>query len=337
MKAGGKVVVLGANGFLGSTVARRLAEAGREVRAMIRPGRAPSPNLRDLAVEVVHGEALDRASLVRAMQGCVSAYHCIVDPRAWLHDTSSLFRTNVEGLRNSMDAALEVGLRRFVLSSSVCTIGLNPSGVASEADAFNWEDRATDYVRSRVQAEDLLMEYCRSRGLPGIACNIAMTWGAGDAQPTAHGTLLRNAVLRWRPAYWKTSLSMVGIVDAADAMILAEERGRVGERYIVANRLMSFQEVFDLGARYAGKRGPWLYVPMPVMQVVCFFAKRLAYVARRETVVTRDSLRLSSIMKDYDNSKAKRELGWRPRPMEESIREAVEWFEKDVRTSSRRS
>ena len=328
MTARGKVVVLGANGFLGSSVTRRLVEAGRDVRAMIRPGRALNPNIRGLELEVVFGDALDKESLVRAMRGCDSAFHCVVDPRAWIHDTSSLFRTNVDGLRNSMDAALEVGVTRFVFTSSVCTIGLNANGVASEADTFNWADRATDYVRARVQAEDLFMDYCRDRGLPGVACNVAMTWGAGDAQPTAHGRLLRNVVLKWRPAYWQTNLSMVGIVDAADAMILAGERGRVGERYIVANRLMSFREVFDLGASYAGKRGPWLYVPMPVMHVVCFFARRLAYWAGRETVVTRDSLRLSRIMQDYDNAKARKELGWQPRPMEESIREAVAWFRK---------
>lgn len=329
MTVGNKAVVLGANGFLGSHIVRHLVAAGRDVRAMIRAGREINPYIRDLKIEVVHGDAMDRESLVRAMRGCDSAFHCIVDPRAWLYDTAPLFRTNVDGLRNSMDAALEVGVKRFVFLSTVCTIGLNPSGVASEADAFNWEDQATDYVRSRVQAEVLFLEYCRTRGLPGVACNVAMTWGAGDVQPTAHGALLRNVVLKWRPAYWETSLAMVGIDDAADAMLLAEQRGRVGERYIIANRLMTFREVFDLGARHANKRGPWLFVPMPVMNVVCFFAKHLAHLVRRETVVTRDALRLSFIMKDYDNSKAKKELGWQPRPMEESIREAVEWFRKN--------
>lgn len=326
MTAANRAVVLGANGFLGSHVTRHLVEAGRDVRAMIRAGREISPYIRDLKLDLVRGDALDKDSLVRAMQGCETAFHCIVDPRAWLFDTAPLFRTNVEGLRNAMDAALEVGLKRFVFLSTVCTIGLNPSGVASEADAFNWADQATDYVRSRVQAEDLFMEYCRTRNLPGVACNVAMTWGAGDLQPTAHGALLRNVVLKWRPAYWETSLSMVDVDDAADAMILAAERGRVGERYLITNRLMTFREVFDLGARYAGKRGPWLCVPLPVMKVVCFFTKYLAHFAGRETVVTPDALRLSFIMKDYDNSKARRELGWQPRPMEESIRAATEWF-----------
>ncbi len=325
MTEGAKAVVLGANGFLGSHVTRALAKNGRDVRAMVRAGRELNPNVRGLDLDVVCGDALDKDSLIRAMRGCDSLFHCIVDVRAWLHDPTPLYRVNVDGLRNSMEAALETGVKRFVFTSTVCTIGLNPSGVATEADAFNWDDQATDYVRSRVQAENLFIDYCR-RGLPGVACNVAMTFGAGDAQPTAHGSLLRASVRGRMPAYWDTSLSMVGIDDAASALILAEQHGRLGERYIVAARLMSFKEVFDIAARYAGKKGPWLRIPMPMMYVTCWFAKRIAYVLGRETYVTADALRLSFVMKDFDNSKARAELGWRPRPMEESIREAAEWF-----------
>lgn len=324
--SGDKAAVLGANGFLGSHLTRRLVKTGREVRAMIRPGRELNPNIRGLDIEVVHGDALDRDSLLRAMHGCATVFHCIVDPRAWLHDSTPLFQNNVDGLRNSMEAALEVGVTRFVFLSTVCTIGLNPSGVASEADAFNWDDRATDYVRSRVQAEDLFTDYCRTRGLPGVACNVAMTWGAGDVQPTAQGALLRDVVRKWQPAYWDSYMSSVGIDDAAEAMILAEQRGRIGERYIIATRLTGFREVFDIGARHAGKRPPWLYLPMPLLKVIALVSLYLARILDREMVLTPGTLRLAQVMKDFDNSKARTELGWQPGPLEESIREAVDWF-----------
>jgi dihydroflavonol-4-reductase len=322
-----KAVVLGANGFLGSHVTRALLKDGRDVRAMVRAGRDLNPNIQGLGMEVVVGDALDKDSLVRAMRDRESVFYCIVDPRAWLHDPTPLYRVNVEGLRNAMDAALETGVKRFVLSSTVCAIGLNPSGVAAEADAFNWADQATDYVRSRVRGEDLFMEYCR-RGLPGIALNVAMPYGAGDSQPTAHGDLLKLAARGLMPAYLDTSLAMVGVEDAARAMILAEERGRVGERYIISGRLMSFREAWAIAARHAGRPEPFIYIPMPVMNVICWLAQRVCYLLGRETVVTKDSLRLSFIMKDFDTSKARSELGWQPRPMEDSIREAVDWFKQ---------
>lgn len=325
MSAEQKTVVLGANGFLGSHLTRMLVQAGRDVRAFVRAGRALNPNIADLGVEVVHGDALDKDSLVRAMNGRDTVFNCIVDTRAWLHDPTPLYRVNVDGLRNMMDAALETGVKRFIFCSTVCTIGLNPSGIASEADAFNWADRATHYVLARVQAENLFMEYCR-RGLPGVVCNVAMPYGAGDSQPTEHGRLLKRAARGFMPAYWESSLSMVGIEDAARALMLAEDRGRVGERYIIAGRLMSFKEVWEIGARYAGRPGPFLRIPIPMMYVICWVVKRLAYLVGLETVVTGDALRLSFTMKDFDTSKARRELGWEPRPMEESIREAVDWF-----------
>jgi dihydroflavonol-4-reductase len=327
MPSSNKAVVLGANGFLGSHVTRALVQAGRDVRAMVRAGRDLNPNIRGLGMELVEGDALDQASLVRAMAGCESVFYCIVDTRAWLHDPTPLYRVNVDGLRNAMEAALAVGVRRFLFSSTVCSIGLNPSGVASEADAFNWADQATDYVLARVKGENLFMEYCR-RGLPGVALNVAMPYGAGDTQPTAHGKLLKFAARGLIPAYWDTSLAMVGIDDVARAMLLAEQRGRVGERYIISGRLTSFREVWAIGARHAGRPGPFIYIPMPVMEAICWLAKRVCYVLGRETVVTPESLRLSYVMRDFDTHKAREKLGWEPHPMEQSIREAVDWFKQ---------
>lgn len=325
MAATYKTVVLGANGFLGSHLTRILSQTGRDVRAFVRPGRDLNPNMRDLGIEVVYGDVLDTDSLLRAMHGRESVFHCVVDTRAWLHDPSPLYRVNVDGLRNAMDAAIECGVKRFVFCSTVCAIGLNPSGVATEKDAFNWDHLATDYVRARVQGENLLMEYC-GRGFPGIAMNIAMPYGAGDWQPTAHGDLLRSAVRGRAFVCWPTSLAMVGVEDAAHALILAEERGRPGERYIVSGRLMSFGEVWKIAARHAGRRGPLVCIPLPVMHVACTLTKWVAGLIGRESVVNPDALRLSYLMKDFDITKARTELGWVPRPMEESIREATDWF-----------
>ena len=139
------------------------------------------------------GGSLDKQAWVEAVRGCQSVLHGVVDTRAWLRDPTPLSRVNIDGLRNAMEAALENHVERFVFTSSVCTIGPNPSGVATEEDAFNWEHPATHYVRARVEAENLFMDFCR-RGLPGVACNVTVTWGDGDYQPTPHGRLLKDFV-----------------------------------------------------------------------------------------------------------------------------------------------
>ena len=160
-----------------------------------------------------------------------------------------------------MEVALEMGVERFVFTSSIVTIGLNPSGVASETDEFNWEDQAPPYVMTRVEAERQLLRLCRE-GLPGIVCNVATTFGGHDHQPTPHGELLKLTVAGRMPAYWDTKMSVVGVRDAADAMLLAEQHGRVGERYIVADRMMDIAEATSKTATFAGVKPPRFEIPM---------------------------------------------------------------------------
>ncbi len=145
-----------------------------------------------LDVERVTGDITDRNAIASAMAGCDSVFYCIVDTRAWLRDPAPLYRTNVEGLRTVMDMALDADIKRFVFTSTFGTIGINPSGVSTEQDKFNWWDKAPDYIRCRVQAEDLFMEYCRDKGLPGVACCVGNTYGGGDIAPTPHGKLVKD-------------------------------------------------------------------------------------------------------------------------------------------------
>ena len=161
-------LVLGASGFLGSHVTKQLVAAGRKVRVLIRS----TSNTRatdHLDSERFVGDVMDAESIARAMQGVASVYYCVVDTRAWLRDPAPLYRVNVDGLSNVMDAALAAGVERFVFTSSFVTVGIRPGGISTELDAFNWWDDAPDYVRCRVQAQSLFMEYCQDRGLTGIA------------------------------------------------------------------------------------------------------------------------------------------------------------------------
>lgn len=171
-------LVIGANGFLGSHVTRQLVAGGADVRAMVRPT-ADTRSIDDLAVTRFHGDIFDTATLHAAMDGCDDVYYCVVDTRAWLRDPSPLFRTNVEGLRNVLDVAKDADLHRFVFTSTYATVGRRRGRVATEDDPIR-RTRLTPYVRSRVQAEDMVLRYASEFGLPAVAMCVSTTYGDGD-------------------------------------------------------------------------------------------------------------------------------------------------------------
>jgi dihydroflavonol-4-reductase len=324
----GRALVMGASGFLGSHVVKALAAEGRDLRIFVRASSDTSA-IDHLDLERTVGDVCDAGTLRQAMRGCSAIYYCVVDTRAWLKDPAPLRVTNVEGLRNVLDAAMNVGVERFVYTSTILTLGLNPSGVATEEDAFNWGDRATEYVRVRVEAEDLFFGYC-ARGLPGVACNIAMTYGAEDRQPTPHGWMI-TLVLRGLLPAWDASFPCVGIRDAADAMLLAEKYGRLGERYLIAERTLTLKKIWSIAVKAAGTPRPVYSMPMWVMYAGCWLGEKGGWLLGLETEVTVTSLRLSRTVKDFDNSKARKELHWNPRPVEEAIGEAARWYHSQKR------
>jgi dihydroflavonol-4-reductase len=329
----GKALVMGASGFLGSHVVKALSAEGRGIRIFTRASSDTSA-IDHLDVERSVGDVCDAGSLRQAMRGCSVVYYCVVDTRAWLKDPAPLRAINIDGLRNVLDAAMDVGVERFIYTSTFMTLGLNPSGVAAEQEAFNWGDRASEYVRARVEAEDLFFEYC-ARGLPGVSCNIAMTYGAEDRQPTPHGWMI-TLVLRGLLPAWDASFACVGIQDAADAMLLAEKHGRLRERYLIADRMLRIKEIWSIAVKAAGTPWPVYSMPMWVMYAGCWLGEKGGWLLGLETEVTVTSLRLTQIVKDFDNSKARKELHWSPRPVEESIGEAARWYHSHRRRSALR-
>lgn len=322
-----KALVIGANGFLGSHVTRQLADAGRDVRVLVRRT-SDTRAIDGLPVERAHGDVLDAASLRAAMDGCGTVFHCAVDTRAWLHDPAPLFRVNVDGLRNAIDAALAARVGRFVFTSSIATIGRpRHGGRATEADEIPPAEAVPAYVRSRVEAERILLAACRERGLPGIALCVGNTYGAGDFAPTPHGSLVRDAARGRMLFSWDGGGPSVAVDDAARALLLAEHAGRTGERYIVAERWLTFQDLLARAAAAGGARAPLWHVPIGVMTAAIRVIEAVAKTFGIETHATMASLECSRRIPDMDATKARTELGWQPRPVDDAIRDAVAFYE----------
>ncbi|WP_123024678.1 NAD-dependent epimerase/dehydratase family protein [Mycolicibacterium stellerae] len=324
--AGQKKLVIGASGFLGSHVSRALVERGDDVRVLIRTTSSTAA-IDDLNVERCYGDIFDDAALAAAMTGCDDVFYCAVDTRAWLRDPTPLFRTNVEGLRHVLDAAVAADLHRFVFTSSFTTIGLRDDGPATEADAFNWGERAGGYIRSRVEAENLVLRYAREKGLPAVAMCVSNTYGPGDFGPTPHGMFVSAAASGKVPFYVEgVANEVVGIEDAADALVLAAEKGRNGERYIVSERMLSARELAETAAAAVSARPPKFGVPLRVMYALGYFGDVMRTVLRLDMKLCSQSVRLLNVMPPMDHGKAERELGWRPAPVHDAIRRAAVFY-----------
>lgn len=319
-----KKLVIGASGFLGSHVTRRLAENGDDVRVMLRRT-SSTKGIDDLDVERCYGDVFDDAALRAAMAGCDDVFYCVVDARMWLRDSTPLFETNVEGLRHVLDAAVEAGLRKFVFTSTTGTLAISDGTPVTEDDPHNWNQGGA-YIESRVAAENLLMRYVREKGLPAVALCISTTYGPGDWQPTPHGSLIARVARGRFPYYLDFSSEVVGIEDAAQAMVLAAQRGRIGERYIISDRYLSTREVHEIAARAAGVRPPRIKLPLRLLYLAAHLNDLAARLLRRDLPFAVVGLRMAELMSPLDHSKAERELGFKPEPVQDAIGRAAEFF-----------
>jgi dihydroflavonol-4-reductase len=328
-------LVIGANGFLGSHVTRALVAEGHEVRVMVR-ARANTTGIDDLPVERFVGDIWDNDTLREAMTGVDDVYYCVVDTRGWLRDPAPLFHTNVAGTRNVLDIAKNAGLRRFIFTSSYATVGRRRGHVATEEDIIDLRG-VTPYVRSRVQAEEMVLREARDNGLPAVAMCVSTTYGSGDWGRTPHGAIIAGAAFGKLPFVMSgIELEAVGVDDAARAMILAAEHGRVGERYLISEKMISNAEVVRIAADAAGVPTPAKSIPLPVSYVLASAGSVKAKLRGTDERLSLGSLRLMRAEAPVDHSKATRELGWEPRPVEESIREAAKFW-AGLRDARRRS
>ncbi|MGE2735753.1 NAD-dependent epimerase/dehydratase family protein [Mycolicibacterium vaccae] len=332
-------LVIGANGFLGSHVTRALVAAGQDVRVMVRPG-ASTVGIDDLPVTRHLGDIFGGDVLREAMTGADVVYYCVVDTRGWLRDPAPLFRTNVEGTRNVCEIATEpeiaAGLRKFVYTSSYVTVGRKRGRVATEADIIG--DRGlTPYVRSRVQGEQLVLDYAQRRALPAVAMCVSTTYGARDWGRTPHGAIIAGAAMGKLPFVMAgIELEAVGVEDAAQAMLLAAEHGRVGQRYLVSEKMIANAEVVRIAAEAAGVAPPTRTVPLAASWAMATVGSLRGRLKGTDERLSLEALRLMRAEAPVDCSKARDELGWRPAPVEDSIRAAARFW-VELRAARRRS
>ena len=320
-----KALVTGATGFVGAAVARALLGARWQVRVLARPG-SDRRNLKSLDVEVSEGDLADSNSLERAAQGCDGLFHVAADYRLGARDPAELYRSNVEGTRNVLSAAHRSGVQRIVYTSSVATIGIPADGTPGDEQSPNsLENMIGHYKRSKYLAEEVVREAARG-GISVVIVSPSTPVGPGDVKPTPTGQLVLDAAAGRMPAYVDTGLNIVHVDDVAAGHLLAYERGRPGERYILGGQDMSLREILELIARLEGRNPPRVRLPYGVVLPIAYLAEGFARLTGRSGRITLEGVRMSRKKMFFSSAKAVRELGYRWRPPVQAFEDAIRWF-----------
>jgi dihydroflavonol-4-reductase len=318
------VLVTGASGFLGSAIAAALRARGDDIRVLARSS-SPRANLNP-ADTVCEGDLRDRASLAAALKHVRFLFHAAADYRLWAKEPDEITRNNVEGTRLIMEEALRAGVERIVYTSSVATLRLAGGAPATEDNPLADGEGIGAYKRSKVAAERLVEAMIRRDGLPAVIVNPSTPIGPRDVKPTPTGRIIVEAASGRMPAFVQTGLNLVHVDDVATGHVVALERGRIGERYILGGENVFLADMLADVARVVGRRPPKLKLPRSMLDPIAYGAELLASVRGVEPFITMDGLRMARHHMFFDDSKARRELGYVSRPYREGLTDAIAWF-----------
>jgi dihydroflavonol-4-reductase len=320
------VLVTGASGFVGAAIVRALLAQGRQVRVLLRPS-SDRRNVDGLDVETRLGSLEDGASLAAALDGSGALYHVAADYRLWVRNPRAMMKANVDGTRLLMLAALEQGVERIVYTSSVATLGLPyGGGLSDETTPSTLDDMIGPYKRSKFLAEQAVQALIKARGLPAVIVNPSTPIGPRDVKPTPTGRLIVEAASGKMPAFVDTGLNIVHVEDVAAGHLLAEEKGVIGERYILGGENLTLAEILRRVAVLTGRKPPTVSIPIPAIWPIALGAELWAYVSGKEPFVTRDGLRMARKKMFFSSAKAERALGYHARPAQDALTDAVAWF-----------
>lgn len=322
---GDVTLVTGVAGFLGSAVARQLADSGRRVRGVVRAS-SPRENLADFPGELVEADLRDPTAVAAAMRGVGELFHVAADYRLWAKDPEEIVRNNRTMTGAVMEAALAEGVRRVVYTSSVATLLPDPAGPANETRAATPDQATGAYKRSKVVAERLVEELVAQRGLPAVIVNPSTPIGPRDVRPTPTGRIVIEAANGKMPAFVDSGLNLVHVDDVAVGHLLAADKGRIGERYILGGQDVSLGRILAEIAGIVGRKPPTVELPVGPLFPLAWLAELGGKLTGKEPFITLDSLRMARHHMFYTSAKAERELGYRARPHVEALRDAIEWF-----------
>jgi dihydroflavonol-4-reductase len=327
-EANDRVLVTGASGFIGSAIVRAFLNSGFAVRALVRRSSSRT-NLICMPVEVAEGDISDKRSLADALRGVRFVIHAAADYRIWTRNPAELMAVNVLGATNVMEEALKAGVEKIVYTSSVCTLShATPRAVADETQSLDAAKAFNPYKKSKVLAEEAVRELVEKAGLPAVIVNPSAPIGPRDIKPTPTGRIVVECALGRMPAYVDTGLNIVHVDDVARGHLLALKHGAVGERYILGGQNVRLGDLLGEIARQAGRRPPLVQLPIAAIYPFAAASELFAHVTGKEPFATRDSLKMAREYMFFDDAKARRELGYAPRPYEEGVADAIAWFQQ---------
>jgi dihydroflavonol-4-reductase len=321
-----RVLVTGATGFVGGAVARALVRAGHEVRLIVRPS-ADRRNIRDLPVEIYHGDVTDLDSVLRATSGCTQVYHVAALYKLWVRRKREIYESNVTGTENVLKAARECNVEKIIYTSSVATLGLPKDGSPGDEETpVSLSDMVGHYKRSKYLAEQVALKYIQE-GLPVVIVNPSTPVGEADLKPTPTGKIIVDFLNGKMPAYIDTGLNLVDVDDVAIGHLLAAEKGKIGEKYVLGNENLTLQQILFLLAELTGRPAPRFQVPYVLALGVAYADAAVArLIPGREPFVPPVGVKLSKKKMFFNSRKAVRELGLPQTPVREALRKAVAWF-----------
>jgi dihydroflavonol-4-reductase len=318
-------LVTGGNGFVGCHVVRALLARGDSVRVLAREN-ADLSAVAGLPVEIVRGDLRYFDSVERAVNGCNEVYHVGADYRLWLTDPAPMYATNVDGTEHVIRAATAAGVSRIVYTSTVGALGIPHGGVGREDTPSSLATMPGHYKRSKYMAEQAALEAARA-GAPVVIVNPSTPIGALDFKPTPTGRIIVDFLNRRMPAYVETGLNIVDVEDVARGHLLAAERGRIGEKYILGGENLTLKEFLGRLAAISGMPAPKMRIPYAVAFGYALGAEAFARtVTRRAPRASLTEVRMARKRMFFDSSKARAELGYSTGPIDVAIAAAIEFF-----------
>ena len=316
------ILVTGASGFVGWHIARKLVERGCSVRVLVRQ----TSRLRELAgVEAVTGDLRDAESLRRAVAGCERVFHAAADYRLWAPEPQELYESNVDGTRNLLAAARDAGVGQVVYTSTVGCIGIPKDGEGNEQTPVGLDDMTGPYKRSKFLAEQVALEFAAG-GFPVVIVNPTAPVGDHDFKPTPTGKIVVDFLKGGMPAYIETGLNLVDVKDVAEGHLLAADRGKPGERYILGSQNLTLAEIFARLERASGVKAPAHRIPYALAFAAGAASTGWAAVTGQEPRASLDAVRMARKKMWVSHAKAGGALGFAPAPPDEALARAVAWF-----------